>query len=164
MGPTLKQNSITFSTEKSGDPFIVNADEQRLTQAILNLIENAANALKKQASGLINLQIGESLESWQIEVKDNGPGIPLEAIPFIFKRFYRVEKNRSRETGGVGLGLSIVKGIIDGHQGRVTCTSKIGSDRRPGGTQINITLPKNPQEMKSEHFLYEFLKIPRYLE
>jgi len=71
-----------------------------------------------------------------VSVRDNGPGIPPDAIERVFERFYRVDKARSREQGGTGLGLSIVKHIIQSHGGEVWAKSAVGQ-----GTTFLFTLP-----------------------
>ena len=74
-----------------------------------------------------------------IEVRDDGAGIPFEALPRIFERFYRVDPARSRAEGGTGLGLSIVKHLTESMAGQVTATSELGR-----GTTILIRLPASP--------------------
>jgi signal transduction histidine kinase len=71
-----------------------------------------------------------------LEVTDTGVGIPPESIPHVFERFYRVDKARSRQMGGAGLGLSIVKSICAAHQGRVSVESKEGK-----GSRFTVELP-----------------------
>ena len=71
-----------------------------------------------------------------LEVTDTGVGIPPESIPHVFERFYRVDKARSRQMGGAGLGLSIVKSICAAHQGRVSVESKEGK-----GSRFTVKLP-----------------------
>jgi two-component system phosphate regulon sensor histidine kinase PhoR len=72
-----------------------------------------------------------------LEVEDTGPGIPKEAQSRIFEKFYRVDKARSRKMGGTGLGLTIVKTIVDKHGGRIEVESEINQ-----GTVMRVLLPK----------------------
>jgi two-component system phosphate regulon sensor histidine kinase PhoR len=72
----------------------------------------------------------------ELSVRDDGPGIPPEAVARIFERFYRVDKARSREQGGTGLGLAIVKNVIQAHGGDVRVESTLGA-----GTEFFVTLP-----------------------
>ena len=72
----------------------------------------------------------------EVSVRDNGPGIPPDAIERVFERFYRADKARSREQGGTGLGLSIVKHIVQSHRGEVWVNSAVGQ-----GTTFLFTLP-----------------------
>ena len=82
------------------------------------------------------LHAAERARSARIEVIDTGIGIPAEAIPHVFDRFFRVDKARSREIGGSGLGLSIARAIFVAHGGDITCTSEPGT-----GSVFVISLP-----------------------
>ena len=111
------------------------ADPLLLDLAIMNLLENAV----KYSSGIAQVELSVHLvdSEVQIEVKDQGIGIPMEDLPHIFDRFYTVDKARSRKSGGAGLGLSIVKTIIKKHSGRVTAFSELGK-----GSAFILSLPK----------------------
>ncbi len=99
-------------------------DELRLRQMLLNLIDNAVKYTPE--GGKIWLSLEAEGEYARISVRDTGIGIPEEDLPRIFDRFYRVDKARSREMGGSGLGLSIVRWIVKAHNGRIKVTSKLG--------------------------------------
>jgi len=116
---------------------IIHADPVKFSQIFSNLIDNALKYTPKGSH--IELRARE-LDSGELEleVRDNGPGIPAEDLPHIFERFYRVDKGRSRETGGTGLGLSIVKHIVQLHGGRVWAESEAGQ-----GTSIRMRFPRN---------------------
>ena len=103
----------------------VRADADRLEQVLGNLVDNAIKYGRTQ--GKVTLG-GRAMDGGQVElfVKDDGPGIPAEALERVFERFYRVDKARSREQGGTGLGLAIVKHIVQNHGGRVWATSEPG--------------------------------------
>jgi two-component system, OmpR family, phosphate regulon sensor histidine kinase PhoR len=111
------------------------ADAERLRQVLANLIDNAIKY--GRAEGNVTLD-GRALEGARVEiaVRDDGPGIPLEAKARIFERFYRVDKARSREQGGTGLGLAIVKNVVQAHGGEVRVES--APDK---GTEFFIVLP-----------------------
>jgi len=121
-------------TLKNGHPVQVQADPYKLQELFSNLLENA---VKYTARGSVTFTLKESGDKVQVEVKDTGIGIPLEEQDKIFERFYRVDKSRSREEGGVGLGLSIAQSIAEAHQGSVTVTSEPGK-----GSCFTVTLPK----------------------
>jgi two-component system phosphate regulon sensor histidine kinase PhoR len=113
----------------------ISADEARLMQVFINLIDNA---IKYTLAGGSLLIVAEDNERQvRIDVIDTGVGIPERDLPRIFERFYRVEKARSREQGGTGLGLSIVKHIVQAHGGQVWASSAPGQ-----GTTFSFTIPK----------------------
>jgi len=119
---------------------VVEADQVKIEQAIFNLLDNALKYGGK--SGLkVWISVRRSDSDLLLEVKDNGPGIPLTDQPHIFERFYRVHKDRSRDAGGTGLGLSIVKHTIQAHGGTVSLESAPGS-----GSTFTIRLPYNTTE------------------
>ncbi|MFQ5754440.1 MAG: ATP-binding protein, partial [bacterium] len=103
--------------------------------ALENLLDNAFKYGSKGKE--ISISVKESQSEVQVEVTDQGMGIPVEHQPRIFERFYRVDKGRSRELGGTGLGLSIVKHIVQRHSGRIWVESEVGK-----GTTFSFTLPK----------------------
>jgi two-component system phosphate regulon sensor histidine kinase PhoR len=117
---------------------LVEADPVKLEQAVFNLLDNA---LKYGAKPDLKVWVStkRSGSDLVLEVKDNGPGIPLTDQPHIFERFYRVHKDRSRDAGGTGLGLSIVKHTIQAHGGTVSLESAPGS-----GSIFTIRLPFMP--------------------
>ena len=110
------------------------ADPEGTERAILNLVENA---IKYGKDGGV-VAIGASRKNGKIEisVSDDGPGIDPTHVPRLFERFYRVDPGRSRAHGGAGLGLSIVKHLVDGMNGSVAVTSELGR-----GTRFLISLP-----------------------
>ncbi|WAM33822.1 ATP-binding protein [Caldicellulosiruptor morganii] len=109
-------------------------DRDKMEQVLINLIGNAITYV--QEGGRIEVILQKEEDSTKIIVKDNGPGIPQEDLPRIFERFYRVDKARSRELGGSGLGLSIADEIVRAHGGRILVESKVGS-----GTTFTVVLP-----------------------
>lgn len=113
----------------------VMADPDLLTRAFMNLLENSVKYNQNQPQ--LKIQVIEEEKSVKMIFSDNGIGIPTKDLPHIFERFYRVDKARSRKLGGSGLGLSIVKTIIDKLKGTISVDSKVGE-----GTTFNIVLPK----------------------
>jgi two-component system, OmpR family, phosphate regulon sensor histidine kinase PhoR len=114
---------------------IANADSNRLDQVLANLIDNAIKYGRANGKVIVG---GEKMDDGKIEVfvRDDGPGIPPEALDRVFERFYRVDKARSRDQGGTGLGLSIVKHIVQAHGGEVWVRSEPGK-----GATFFFTLP-----------------------
>lgn len=117
-----------------GEATQIFADQDKVSQIMINLI---SNALKFTPSGgAVEVKVSQRISEVEITVKDNGLGISSEDQPFIFERFYRADKSRSRLTGGSGIGLAIVKSLVEAHQGTVTVKSKAGI-----GTEFIIILP-----------------------
>ncbi len=124
---------------KNFRPEIVLGDKLRLFQLFFNLLENGVKYT--QEGGNITLNVKLSTGFVIIEISDNGPGIPEEDIPFIFNRFYRVQKDRARKTGGTGLGLSICKLITELHKGEIEVKSKPDE-----GSTFIVKLPLDNQQ------------------
>lgn len=116
---------------------LVQGEPGLLRQAIANLLDNACRYTP--AGGTIRL-IGQIQPRWVcIRVEDSGIGIPVEDLPHIFERFYRVDKERSRLAGGFGLGLAIARQIVELHGGHIKVTSQMQQ-----GSQFQIRLPLAP--------------------
>ncbi len=110
-----KEHNVTLKFNKKYDkPIIVHADPNRISQVISNLLVNSINYAKTE-EGETEIRFFDIDEDVLVEVADNGIGIDRQDIPRIFERFFRVDKHRSRHTGGSGLGLSICKHIINAH-------------------------------------------------
>ena len=117
----------------------VEGDRARLKQVVVNLVDNAIKYTP--AGGLVGVKVCACDGRATLEVNDNGVGIPPEALPHIFERFYRVDKTRSRQMGGAGLGLSIIKAIVTAHGGQVRVESVEGK-----GSRFLIELPVAGEE------------------
>src|SRR5690625_2742519 len=118
------------------------ADEEKMKQVLINLLSNAISYSLE--NGLVSLKVTENLSYICFEVKDYGIGMDKQFLPRIFERFYRIDKDRSRETGGTGLGLAIVKHIVEIHNGHIQVDSELGK-----GTTFNVYIPKAPKKKKS---------------
>ena len=102
---------------------LIIADPEQLRRVIHNIIGNSIKYLDKQ-QGFINIRIKDVGDFIQVEIEDNGKGIAAKDLPYIFDRFYRTDVSRNSATGGSGIGLSIVKKIIEDHGGKIWATSK----------------------------------------
>ena len=112
----------------------IEADRDRIRELLLLLVDNAVRAVAQD--GRVTLAARETDDGVEIEVADNGPGIPEEHRHLVFERFHRVDTGRSRSEGGSGLGLAIAKAIVHAHGGDIT------ADRTPGGGAVfRIHLP-----------------------
>jgi len=121
--------------EKYQHPMMVRADREKIRQVFVNLISNSIKYGKTK--GHTDIRIYELFETVLVEVTDDGIGIDEKNLPRVFERFYRTDKSRSRKIGGSGLGLSIVKHIIEAHQQTINVRSTEGV-----GTTFAFTLEK----------------------
>jgi heavy metal sensor kinase len=133
------RKGVQLTMETVSEPVILRGDEDLLKRMVLNLLDNAIKFTSSGGQVLITLarQNGNA----EITVADTGIGIPEVAQPYVFDRFYRVDKARSRRSGGAGLGLSIVSWIVSVHEGNITMESHPGE-----GTKFIVRLPASPQE------------------
>jgi two-component system OmpR family sensor kinase len=104
---------------------MVQGDPARLKQVVVNLLDNAIKYTP--GGGRVRLTVRREQGHALLEVADNGVGIPAEALPHVFKRFFRVDSSRSREQGGAGLGLAIVKSICSAHGADIEVISTVGA-------------------------------------
>ena len=126
------QKKIVFETETIEKVTVI-GDKGRLQQLFTNLIDNA---IKYTPEGSIQVTVGKNQAFARVKISDTGIGIPKEEQERIFKRFYRVDKSRSRETGGVGLGLSIADWIASAHHGKIEVESELDK-----GSTFTVYLP-----------------------
>lgn len=115
-------------------PLTVQGDNDALHRAVINLLQNALRYT--DSGGAVTVGLAAEGGRAILTVKDTGIGIPDKSLPFIFDRFYRTDKSRSREAGGSGLGLSIVKAICEQHKGSISVESEEGK-----GSAFRISLP-----------------------
>ena len=135
MKAAKKNISLVFDKEYL-DEIIVNADKERIEQVLTNLVVNSLKYGKQDGTTEVGV---ESLANnkFLIRVTDNGEGISKENLPRIFERFYRVDKSGSRKEGGSGLGLSIVKHIVEAHNEKIYVESQLAI-----GSEFSFTLEK----------------------
>ncbi|MBR5587035.1 MAG: ATP-binding protein, partial [Clostridia bacterium] len=129
-----KHQQLTLSFANSMEPFYANRD--RIEQVVTNIITNAIKYTPEK--GEIKVSAGNIYDSFYIKVKDTGEGIPKEDLAHVFERFYRVDKARSRQSGGTGRGLAIAKEIIEAHGGEIKLESEVGK-----GTLVTVKFPVN---------------------
>jgi heavy metal sensor kinase len=132
--PLATAKGVTLGCQCPQD-VMFNGDPELLRRLILNLLENAIRYTPVGGRVCVDLEVDDT--AVRIKVSDTGVGIPPEAAPHVFERFYRVDSARSREQGGFGLGLSIVKWIAECHHGTVALTSQPGA-----GSTFTVRLQK----------------------
>jgi two-component system phosphate regulon sensor histidine kinase PhoR len=132
-----EKNNIKLQYENDNiTPIYVYADQERILQVLTNLV---VNSIKYGSNNGYTKVVIEDLNKEKVIIKviDDGEGIEKKHLPRLFERFYRIDKNRSRKKGGSGLGLSIVKHIIEAHNEQIFVKSEIGE-----GTEFSFTLSK----------------------
>lgn len=134
--PQLDEKQIKLIVEVPEKPITIDIDPDRIGQVFLNLLSNAQR--HTPAEGRITVAVREAPTELQISVTDTGPGIASEDLPYVFERFWRGDKSRSRHSGGSGLGLAIAKQLVEAHGGRIWVESHQG-----GGTTFTFALPKS---------------------
>jgi two-component system, OmpR family, sensor histidine kinase ResE len=133
-----KEKGIDLSVQLDTEERDFRFDPDRIEQVLTNLIDNAIRHVPDSAAVEIKVRTDE--RGLYIEVSDQGPGIPEEDLPFLFERFYKGDKSRTRGVSGTGLGLAIAKNIIDAHRGIISVKSKLGQ-----GTTFSFFLPRNSE-------------------
>ena len=126
---------VLLSTELPDRLPLVNIDSQRISQVLRNLLENALAHILEGGSITVTAS-HEDNRQVKVAVMDTGEGVPPEELPYIFERFYRVDKSRTRATGGSGLGLTIAKRLIEAHGGKIEAHSEPGR-----GSCFTFTIP-----------------------
>ncbi|KAF0173337.1 MAG: integral membrane sensor signal transduction histidine kinase [Limisphaerales bacterium] len=126
----------------------VEGDRARLKQVVVNLLDNAVKYTPPGGSVTLSVVAAPNIGKAVLEVTDTGMGIPAGALPHVFERFFRVDKARSRELGGAGIGLSIVKAICTAHGGQVEVASEEGRGAR---FRVLLPLAENSDETKDTH-------------
>ncbi|MGB4593302.1 MAG: ATP-binding protein [Coriobacteriia bacterium] len=132
LAPLMDSRSVRVDIE--GDAPTVLGDSDRLQQVIANLVDNASRLTPK--GGTVTVRLGAENDHAIIQVLDEGPGIPPDALPHLFERFYRAQASRDRSTGGAGLGLAIVAAIVRAHAGSIEA-----ANRPEGGSAFTMRLP-----------------------
>jgi heavy metal sensor kinase len=131
--PLAEEKKLAFTTDFQADLSIV-GDIDHLTRLFLNIFDNAIKYTPK--GGKITVKTERDTQNMIIDIHNSGPGIPMEHLPHLFDRFYRVETDRSSQTGGTGLGLAIVQEIVRLHVGKISVTSGISQ-----GVRFTLSFP-----------------------
>ncbi len=124
------------------DDSVLYADKDKMSQVVINLVSNALKFTP--AGGSITLTSRREKNQVVLQISDTGTGIPAKDLPHVFERFYRADVSRNRTTGGSGIGLSLVKAIVEAHGGTIAVASEEGA-----GASFQISLPVDRNEHKS---------------
>lgn len=130
----MQKKNLTGECYVTADVPLVYADKTGIERVIINILSNAMKYTDE--GGNITVYVGFVYNDAYIKIKDTGRGIPEKDLEKIFERFYRVDKDRARETGGTGLGLSIAKEILDQNDSKIDIKSEVGK-----GTDVIIRIP-----------------------
>jgi heavy metal sensor kinase len=137
--PQAESRDLQISMDQSSPDTMIAGDRQRLRQLFYQLVHNAIQFTP--AGGTITLSVAEEGAQVVAQVTDTGAGIPKEDIPCIFDRFYRVDKARNRSHGGSGLGLALVRTLVEAHGGSISVDSALGL-----GSTFRVTFPHTTQQ------------------
>jgi signal transduction histidine kinase len=132
--PAMSDKELELSVELPEEPVRAFIDSDRMRQVLHNLLENAIRYT--EPGGKVLVRLTSSSSEVRIEVSDTGIGIPESNLPYVFERFFRSDGARRVHRGGSGLGLSIVRWIVEAHKGKVEVVSRVGE-----GTTFTVTLP-----------------------
>lgn len=134
--PLARDRDCEIRVELQDELPAIKGDFPQLVQMVDNLLSNALRYGCGDSGNVIRVSAVAENRSIRIAVADSGPGIAREHLPFITRRFYRVDPARSRDSGGTGLGLAIVKHIVERHRGTLSIDSRVGK-----GTTVTVALP-----------------------
>ena len=159
--PQSMKKGVTVEPRARGVPaLIVSADREKLRQAIVNLLANAVKFTTKGGTVAVTvsgpaLQPELGVEGYQVMVEDTGVGIPADQFDKIFESFYQVDNSSTREFGGAGIGLAIVKSFVEGHGGTVRVASELGR-----GSRFTVVMPVTPPSPKMAHVSPQLMPEP----
>lgn len=126
IGMDLENKGLSFRFTDTVDRDVdIIADPEQLTRVIHNIVNNSVKYMDKE-EGFVDLRVVDAYDFVQVELQDNGRGVSVKDLPYLFDRFYRTDESRNSSTGGSGIGLSIARKIIENHGGRIWATGKPG--------------------------------------
>lgn len=148
ISPTAAAKNIKINFENRKEVIYIDADPERLSQVFLNLLSNAVKFTRQD--GQIDVIVEHNGPNIEIEIRDNGLGIGAEFLPFIFERFRQADSTYTRRAGGLGLGLAIVRHLVELHGGTVRAESR-GTNQ---GSSFIVSLPIAVNEHENQGWLH----------
>jgi len=133
--PQAETRGLTIETSLPDRPATADVDPERIGQVLRNLLSNAI--IHTPEGGRITVELKDEGHELRLAVVDTGAGIPPDDLPYVFERFYRVDRSRVRATGGAGLGLTIARRLVEAHGGTIEVESELSK-----GSRFTFTLPK----------------------
>jgi len=133
--PLIQEKELALNWNALEESVNMSGDERLLTRLFYNLVHNAYRY--SNSGGQISVALTNTPDFAEIKIKNTGIGISEDDLPLVFERFYRADKSRTRETGGTGIGLTLVRQITDLHQGTISVQSKVGHE-----TEFIVRFPK----------------------
>jgi signal transduction histidine kinase len=143
-GPGIEERGVTVEANVPATPVWVTGDETRLTQVLGNLLDNSGRFTP--AGGKVMVHLGATDTHTVLRVSDNGVGIAIDAQPFVFEPLFQADSSMDRAAGGLGLGLTVAKALVERHQGTIV----LSSDGVGRGTSIEIRIPRAPEPVVTE--------------
>jgi two-component system sensor histidine kinase ChiS len=140
----IKNNGITLIFDTDIEEKVISFDEEKIERIMLNLLSNAVKFTERNGSILVN--VSDKGGSIEISIKDTGIGIPSDKLKFIFERFAQIDKSTSRNNEGSGIGLALVKSLVEMHDGKICVNSTEGE-----GSEFIITLPVRLADNEQEN-------------
>ena len=133
--PQAQSKALTMTLTAPAEPILIHGDDDRTVQVLINLIGNAIHYTPD--NGQIAVTLSKGSRDANIAIQDSGIGIPVELLPYVFERFYRVDQSRARKSGGSGIGLTIARHLVWALGGEMSASSE-GENR---GSTFSFTLP-----------------------
>ncbi len=136
--PLFQEREVALEKREAEGNLMVWADEDKLVQVLLSMLDNAVKHTPKSGRVTVTVEEGAGVKTG-LRITDTGVGIPAEDLPHVFERFYRVDKSRSQEGGGTGIGLAVARSLVEQMGGTISATSTIGE-----GATFLVELPGGP--------------------
>lgn len=150
--PVFREKGVNLIIKNTDKKYWFIADHDRVIQILTNIINNALKYTPAEKK--VEIKVIDKAEYIGFTVQDQGIGISEEDLPYLYERFYRGDKSRNRKTGGIGIGLSIVKALVDAHNGKIIINSELNV-----GTSVTVSFPKNLRIVRAPLTLKKVISV-----